>query len=69
VLPLLILVLGLAVAAVWFVALPAFDHQHRTERSCEVVVLRSGSSACVRDPTRGSRAVRHKPNHSGRAKR
>ena len=67
-LPLLILVLGLAVAAVWFVALPAFDTQH-TERSCEVVVLKSGSTACVRDPTRGSRAVRHKPNHSGRAKR
>jgi hypothetical protein len=68
VLPLLILVVGLAVAAVWFVALPSFDDKH-TERSCEVVVLKSGSSACVRDPTRGSRAVSHKPNHSGRAKR
>lgn len=67
-LPLLILFIGLAVATVWFVALPAFDKQPRAERSCEVVILESGSPACVREPVRGSRAVHleHKP--SGRAK-
>ena len=45
-LPLLILVIGLAVATVWFIALPAFD-KPPAERSCEVVVLKSGAPACV----------------------
>jgi hypothetical protein len=59
VIPLLILVIVLAAAAVWFVAVPAFG-KPLAKRSCEVVVLESGSTACVRDPTHGSRAVAHK---------
>jgi len=47
VLPLLILVIGLAAATVWFVALPALDKPPRAERSCEVFVLKSGSTRCV----------------------
>ena len=50
VLPLLILVIGLVVATVWFVALPAFDNPP-AERSCEVVVLESGAPACVSEKT------------------
>lgn len=59
VLPLLILVIGLAVATVWYVALPAFDNP-RAERSCEVVVLTSGAPACVPGPMPGSRATPQK---------
>jgi hypothetical protein len=58
--PLAILVLVLAAAAVWFVALPALHKAPVAKRSCEVVVLASGSTACVRDPTHGSRAVARK---------
>jgi hypothetical protein len=65
VLPLLILVIGLAVATVWFVALPAFDPP-RAKPSCEVVVLKSGSPACVPEPMPGSQAAPHKS--SSRAK-
>ena len=57
VLPLLALVIGLAVAAVWFVGLPALD-EPPAGRSCEVVVLASGSTRCVADPGRASRAAR-----------
>lgn len=60
VLPLLILVIALAVATVWYVALPVFDSTPRAERTCEVVVLKSGATACVSDPTPGSRVARHK---------
>ena len=59
VLPLLILVLVLAAASVWFVALPAFAKPVRAERTCEVIVLRSGTTKCVHDPTHRSRATRH----------
>jgi hypothetical protein len=65
VLPLLILVVGLAVATVWFVALPALD-KPPAKASCEVVVLKSGSPACVPEPMPRSRAVPHKS--SSRAK-
>jgi hypothetical protein len=57
--PLTLLVIALAAAAVWFVALPAFA-KPPAKRACEVVVLQSGSTACVRDPTHGSRAVARK---------
>lgn len=61
---LLLLVLALAAATVWFVALPALEEQP-AGRSCEVVVLESGSPACVREPARAS----EKPAHnSGRTK-
>lgn len=68
-LPLLVLVIGLAVATIWFVALPALDKPARAERSCEVFVLASGSTRCVPQGKPGSRAVNQKPKPSGRAKR
>ena len=37
--PLLLLCIGLAAAAVWFVALPALAKPARAERTCEVIVL------------------------------
>jgi hypothetical protein len=55
-LPLLILVVGLAAATVWFVALPALD-KPPAKRSCEVFVLKSGSTRCVPEPVPGSRAA------------
>lgn len=55
VLPLLLLVLGLAAATIWFVALPALDKPQRAERSCEVFVLESGSTRCVPTPKPGAR--------------
>jgi hypothetical protein len=61
VLPLLILVVALAAAAVWFVALPAFE-KAPAGRSCEVVVLKSGSPACVPEPARSAGKVAHKPS-------
>lgn len=59
VLPLLLLVAALVAATIWFVVLPALDRQPPPERSCEVVFLKSGSTACVSDPTHG-RAASHK---------
>ena len=59
-LPLLFLVIALAAATVWFVALPALDKPARQERSCEVIVLKSGITKCVHDPTRRSRAAHEK---------
>jgi hypothetical protein len=59
--PILLLFIGLAVATVWFVALPALDRPARAERSCEVIVLESGTTKCVREPMRGSRATPHRP--------
>jgi hypothetical protein len=66
VLALLILVIALAVATVWYVALPAFS-KPLAKRSCEVVVLESGATRCVPAPVPGSRAVPRKT--AGRAKR
>lgn len=65
-LPLLILVVALAAATVWFVALPALK-EGPAARSCEVVVLESGSPACVPEPARGSGKAPHRP--SARSKR
>lgn len=58
-LPLLILVIVLAAAAVWFVGLPALDRPARAERGCEVIVVKYGNTKCVRNPG-GSRAATHK---------
>jgi hypothetical protein len=66
VLPLLVLVVVLAAAAVWYVALPAFDQPVAQKRTCEVVVLASGATACVEAPGRKAKTA-HKP--AGRAKR
>ena len=45
--PLLILVIALAIATVWFVALPAVGKPPRATPSCEVIVLKSGSTKCI----------------------
>jgi hypothetical protein len=56
VLPLLMLFLALAAATVWYVAVPMFDGPAVAKRSCEVIVLESGSPACVREPARARSA-------------
>lgn len=66
-LPLLLLVVGLAVATTWFVAVPALDTQPRAERSCEVFVVGKGSTRCVAKPT--AEALLAAQQRSGRAKR
>jgi hypothetical protein len=57
VLPLLLLFVVLAAATVWFVAVPAFAKPVRAESACEVIVLKSGTTKCVKDPTHGKRAA------------
>jgi hypothetical protein len=64
--PLMLLVVALAAATVWYVALPALD-KPVAKRSCEVVVLQSGSPECVTNPARGSGAAT--PKHAHRVKR
>ena len=46
---LFVLVIALAVATLWYVARPALEQKPVVERSCEVVILPSGSPSCV-DP-------------------
>lgn len=67
VLPLLVLVLVLAIAAVWFVGLPAIGSTSQPARTCEVIVTKSGAPRCVADPTRGSQTAAQKA--TGRVKR
>lgn len=58
--PLLLLVLGLAAAMAWYVVLPAFSSSPaRVERACEVYVLTSGKTKCV--PLRASAAKAPQP--------
>jgi hypothetical protein len=57
VLPLMLLFAALAAAAVWFVALPAFAKPVRAERTCEVIVLKTGTTKCVHNATHRSRAT------------
>ena len=64
VLALLVLVLGLAAATVWFVALPALEKA--PARSCEVVILKSGAPDCVSEVTRSSQRA---PQKASRVKR
>jgi hypothetical protein len=63
VLPLLILVIGLAVATIWFVALPTLEKQP-AGRPCDVFVLPSGTTKCV--PTPEARAAQHKAKLAAR---
>ena len=56
-LPLLVLVVGLAAAAIWFVALPQLNKPVPVQRGCEVIVLESGNTRCVANPKTGSKAV------------
>ena len=56
--PLLILFVGLAVAAIWFVARPALDESPPAAPPCEkVVVSESGSARCADRATPGSPAA------------
>jgi hypothetical protein len=41
------LLIALAVATLWYVARPALEQKPTVERSCEVVILASGSPGCV----------------------
>ena len=59
VLPLLILVIGLAAAIIWYVALPVL-HKASEGRSCEVYVMPSGTTKCVPYPKPGSWAAHQK---------
>jgi hypothetical protein len=45
-LPLMLLVLGLAVATTWFVVLPRLD-ESAPGRTCEVIVLPDKSTRCI----------------------
>jgi hypothetical protein len=47
--PLLLLCIALAAAAIWFVALPAFAKPAQAARTCEVIVLKSGTTKCVHE--------------------
>ena len=51
VVPLLVLVLGLAVATLWFVAIPLVNRPAAVERKCEVIVLKTGKTKCVPERT------------------
>lgn len=57
-LPLLLLFVALAAATVWFVAVPAFAKPVAAQQTCEVIVLKSGATKCVKDPTHGQRTQR-----------
>ncbi len=64
VIPLLIMVLGLAIATVWFVALlPALDTP-APGRTCEVVFRKDGTIRCVEKPA--GAAKKHKPSRHKR---
>jgi hypothetical protein len=56
VVPLMILVLGLAVATMWFVVLPSLE-KPPSGRTCEVVFLTSGNTRCIEPPGPGMRAM------------
>lgn len=60
VLPLLILVIGLAAATIWFVALPVLHKPASGGRSCEVYVLSSGTTKCIPYGKPGSWAAHQK---------
>ena len=56
VVPLMILVLGLAVATMWFVVLPTLE-QPAPGRTCEVVFLKNGTTNCIEPTVPGMRAI------------
>ena len=51
------LVIALAVATLWYVARPALDQKPVAERSCEVIILASGSPSCVDPQSRAAHAA------------
>ncbi len=56
VVPLMTLVLGLAVATMWFVVLPTLE-KPPPGRTCEVVFLANGNTPCIEPPVPGMRAT------------
>ena len=60
VLPLLIIVCGLAAATIWFVALPVFHKPASVGPACEVYVMPSGATKCVPYGKPGSWAAHQK---------
>ena len=68
-LPLLIMVLGLAIATIWFVALPMLDEPVHAKRTCEVIVLGSGQTRCVTNPKTGTKAAHQKAKPAKRARK
>jgi hypothetical protein len=57
---LFVLVVALAVTTLWYVARPALEHKPAVERSCEVVILASGSPSCVDPQARAAKAAASK---------
>ena len=51
------LVVALAVATLWYVARPALDQKPAAGRSCEVIILASGSPSCVDPQSRTAHAA------------
>ena len=62
--PLLLVVIALAAAAIWFVWRPLVDKSANTRRSCEVYVMPSGTTKCVPYWTPGSAAARQESGRS-----
>ena len=60
VLPLLIIVIGLAAATIWYVVVPVLHKPASVGRSCEVYVLPSGTTKCVPYPKPTSWAAHQK---------
>ncbi len=54
--PLLVLVVGLAAAGVWYAGVPDLTETARNDRGCEVIVLKNGKTRCVADPRAAWRA-------------
>ncbi len=63
VVPLLLLVIGLAAVSIWFVALPASAQQPAAEQSCEVYVI---GKRAVCKPVPGSAAAAPKRTPSAK---
>ena len=51
------LVVALAIATLWYVARPALEQKPIAERSCEVIILASGSPSCVDPQSRAAHAA------------
>ena len=54
---------------IWFVALPMLDEPVHAKRTCEVIVLESGSTRCVTNPKTGTKAVHQKPRPAKRTEK
>ena len=46
----MVIVLGLAAAAAWFIGVPLLTKPAPVHRGCEVIVLQSGKTKCVKNP-------------------